>query len=322
VPTPGRTEKNSRADAGLANAQPDGLERISGGPPSTDRTCSMLQSTLYIDHSVVAHEASWKPIDDILSSGKVRLALSVWNLVEIGLATDKAQQARRLAFLEKHNPVWIVERIPLQKQEVQGFLWSDVFGVQPQETQVFMPYLSMVDYYHAGFETRLGLTASQWIAGVDFKKVEELKQLSPNALKILQAVDPKAFKKRQHEIFKPWIEPLVPFIAPDGGAMTKARRADLLDYCAEHEAQFFACCKSLAVEDSLTAARVTSPNRNPKPSDGIDLMHAVVAMAYCDFFLVRDGFVRTCSLQASKALAPVKMAALYDDPEKLRNDLA
>jgi hypothetical protein len=104
--------------------------------------------------------------------------------------------------------------------------------------------------------------------------------------------------------------------------MTKARRADLLDYCAEHEAQFFACCKSLAVEDSLTAARVTSPNRNPKPSDGIDLMHAVVAMAYCDFFLVRDGFVRTCSLQASKALAPVKMAALYDDPEKLRNDLA
>ena len=71
-----------------------------------------MQRTLYIDHSVVADEASWHPLDDILSSGKLRLALSLWNLIEIGDAIDKAQQARRLAFLEKFNPLWVVERVP------------------------------------------------------------------------------------------------------------------------------------------------------------------------------------------------------------------
>jgi hypothetical protein len=63
--------------------------------------------TLYIDHSVVTHEALWLAIEDILSSGKLQLALSLWNLIEIGAATDKAQQERRLVFLEKFKPLWI-----------------------------------------------------------------------------------------------------------------------------------------------------------------------------------------------------------------------
>jgi hypothetical protein len=37
--------------------------------------------TLYIDHSIVTHEASWKPLGDILQSGKLQLGDAVVSLV-------------------------------------------------------------------------------------------------------------------------------------------------------------------------------------------------------------------------------------------------
>src|SRR6266566_3062010 len=186
------------------------------------------QRTLCIDHSVVTHEASWPALAHSLASGKLRLALSLWNLVEIGAASDKAQQRRRLTFLEKFNPLWIVERVSIQKQEVQGFLWKNVFRAAPTEPQVFTPHLSVVDSYHEGHKARIGLTASQWIAGIDFEGIEKRKDLAPNALKFLQTVDRQTLEDREDEIFKPWIEPLLPTADPDGRALTKVRGAELL----------------------------------------------------------------------------------------------
>jgi hypothetical protein len=128
----------------------------------------------------------------------------------------------------------------VQRQEVEGFRWKDVYGIEPREPLVFTPHLSVVDSYHAGTDTCLGLTARQWIAGVDF----------------------------------------------------------------------------LRVEDALTIARVANPDRVPQRSDGIDLMQSVMALAYCDLFLVRDRFVRNCSELATKALSRLKLAAIYGEAEK------
>ncbi|MCK1479447.1 hypothetical protein IVB27_33070 [Bradyrhizobium sp. 197] len=77
---------------------------------------------LYLDHSVIAHEAHWPQLDAVVASGGVRLAVSVWNLIEIGSATDRKQQERRLNFLERNNPLWIVERVAVQRQEIKRFL--------------------------------------------------------------------------------------------------------------------------------------------------------------------------------------------------------
>ena len=71
----------------------------------------------------------------------------------------------------------------------------------------------------------------------------------------------------------------------------------------------------------MTAARIATPTRKPQRSDGIDLMHAVVALAYCDLFLVRDGFLRNCCVQAIKTMVPVKLPSLHQDAEALRDDL-
>ena len=80
-------------------------------------------------------------------------------------------------------------------------------------------------------------------------------------------------------------------------------------------------CKSLHVEDALSAARVATSTRKPQRSDGIDLMHAVIAVAYCDYFVVRDGFVAQCADQATRALAPRILAKVCRDPAALLEEL-
>ena len=36
-------------------------------------------------------------------------------------------------------------------------------------------------------------------------------------------------------------------------------------------------------------------NRKPQRSAGVDLMHAVIALACCDYFLLRNGLVGNCA---------------------------
>lgn len=279
------------------------------------------QTNLYLDHSVIAHDAWWPQIDAAVASGEVRPAISVWNLVEIGSATDRKQQDSRLDFLECNNPLWIVERVAVQRQEIQRFLWTKGFGATTDALCVFTPHLSVVDAYLSGTKARVGLTAREFIDGTDFKRIDELKKLAPEALRQLQLVDRKTFKTRHRDIFKAWIKNLIPTTDPDGKLLSVDQRAELIEYCATHEGQFFEACPSLTIEDAMTVARTADPRRKPQNSDGIDLMYTVIALAYCDYFLVRDGFVKTCAAHVTKALQPRALASVHDDAAALVGQL-
>ncbi len=278
--------------------------------------------TLYIDHSVVTHTPSWKPVEDVLTSGRALLALSLWNLFEIGSASDKTQHRQRLAFLTKYPPLWILERVDIQRQETRAFLWKEKFGVTPESLQVFKGHLSEVESYHAGSETRIGLTPTQWINGVDFRKYDEHKKLAPTALGQLQTNGAKKNAKRQYEIFRKWIEGVLPKVNREGRAFSKAELLEFLAFCAGNQVAFYAACPAMAVEDALTRARTATAGRKPQTSDGIYLMHAVVALAYCDYFLVRDGFMFQCCVQVRRELSEMKLATVYRDAEEIRGVLS
>lgn len=278
--------------------------------------------TLYIDHSVVTHAPSWKPIEDVLTGGRTQLALSLWNLFEIGSASDKTQQGQRLAFLAKFDPLWVLERVDIQRQETRAFLWKKKFGVTLEPLQVFKRHLSEVELYHAGSETRIGLTPTQWIDGVDFRKYEEYKKLAPTALRQLQTYGKKKIAKRQDEIFRKWIEAALPDVNPEGRAFSTAELSEFLAFCEGNQTAFYAACPAMAVEDALTRARTATAARKPQTSDGIDLMHAVVALAYCDYFLVRDGFVFHCCEHVRNELSGIKLATVYRDAEEIQKVVA
>jgi hypothetical protein len=158
---------------------------------------------LYLDHSALAREDWWPIIAPAVSAGDVRLAFSLWNLVEIGDAKDLAQRERRLTFIEQNAPLWIVERVGVQRQEVRRFLWTNRFSALADELCVFTPHLSVVDGYLVGAHAQVGLAARSFIARTDFSAIAEKKKLAPAALSTLQAVGRKAFKMRQRDIFRP-----------------------------------------------------------------------------------------------------------------------
>jgi hypothetical protein len=276
-----------------------------------------MMRTLYIDHSIVAHEPSWEHLRQASTSGKLRLALSVWNLVEIGSATDETQRESRLAFLESLSPVWVVERLAIQKQEVERFLWSHKFGATPRDLIAITPSLTVVDSFFAGSHTRIGLTARQFIRGIDFAALQPVRRLSPDALRTLQGADRKVLRAKKREIFDAWIAPLIPDRGPDGRALTIAEKAELLASCWAGRKQFLAECPCLAVEDVLTTARTADPTRNPTDSDGPDLQHAAVALAYCDVFFSRDGYQGQCAGVARRSLKTMDLAVVCSTPVEL-----
>jgi hypothetical protein len=173
----------------------------------------------------------------------------------------------------------------------------------------------VVDGFLAGAHAQVGLTARGFVERTDFAGIEKQKEPAPDALRRLQAVDKKTL------IFNAWIKNLIPPADPDGRPFSASQRAQLIDFCEAHRDQFLLSCRALAVEDAMTTARTADPRRKPQKSDGIDLMHAVIALAYCDYFLLRDGFVRTCAEQAARALRPTYLARVYDDPTALIRDL-
>ncbi len=278
--------------------------------------------TLYIDHSIVTHEPSWPDISQAIRSSQVRLVLSVWNLVEIGSATDEAQRERRLAFLNGLSPLWAVERLAIQRQEIERFLWQHKFGATPKELIAITSSLSIVDSFFAGAQTRIGLTARQFIRETDFAALLPLKRLSPDALRVLQAVDQKVLKDREQEMFEAWIVPSIPDRDPERRAFTIAQKAELAMFCWKRRRDFLTECRCLAVEDALSMARISNSRRQPTESDGLDLQHAAVALAYCDIFFSRDRYQVRCAELARDTLKTMELGAICATPEALAAAIA
>jgi hypothetical protein len=73
--------------------------------------------TLYVDHQIIAKEVNWPLLSGLLSMHKsLRLAVSLYNLIEISAATDNAQKVSRAELIDSLNPVWVLERLVVEKK--------------------------------------------------------------------------------------------------------------------------------------------------------------------------------------------------------------
>ena len=78
--------------------------------------------------------------------------------------------------------------------------------------------------------------------------------------------------------------------------MKRAKRRRHIDYCEQHQEQLFTVGKSYKSKTRLRLAVSPIPiNRKPRRCAGVDFMHTVIALAYCDYFLLRNGFVGNCA---------------------------
>jgi hypothetical protein len=123
-------------------------------------------------------------------------------------------------------------------------------------------------------------------------------------LRRLQAVDRKTFKARHRDIFKAWIRNLIPGADPGQAVLGQPKGGSWSTTVTRIAMNFFHRAHPWLSRTHWLALGISRARRRLR-SDGIDLMHTVIALAYCDHFLVRDGFVRTCAEQATKALRPM-----------------
>ena len=257
---------------------------------------------LVIDHSTISNETWWPALKEAAGGKDVQLALSVWNLVEIGFATDKVQQSKRLNFLTGMQPWWLQERVQIQKHEVERFLCVKYFRSEPKQFAPVTPYLSSVDYHFAGHLTRIGLTAQQFVEGTDFGLLKREKAATPAALRTLQGAESAKLREVEKQMFDAWIRGLIPDVDPSGRLLKRTEMQELREFCWSNKTEFLKGCRAVAAEDALSIVRTSNPQRNPTESDGIDLQHAVVGLAYGAMFATGDGYQGQCALAAKKGL--------------------
>jgi hypothetical protein len=74
--------------------------------------------------------------------------------------------------------------------------------------------------------------------------------------------------------------------------LKRAKRRRHIDYCEQHQEWLFAVANRYKSRTRVRLAVSPIPiNRKPRRCAGVDFMHTVIALAYCDYFLLRNGLV-------------------------------
>jgi hypothetical protein len=218
--------------------------------------------TFYLDHQYIAREAAgqpahWQQLQAMLAANpKWRLAVSECNLLEIASDGDKARAQRRAAFIDSLKPAWMMERLDIQKCEVEAFLWKNHLLVDPAPFGVFHKHLSQVTIHHT--QPIIGETAASWVARINPTEIDGAKRQTELSLRTLQA----ATKQQMDEaVFRAWVDRKIPLLDPAGLLMKKADRDTLAGFCWANRDRFYRECPAMGVEHFVCEARTRDPNR-------------------------------------------------------------
>jgi hypothetical protein len=270
--------------------------------------------TLYLDHQYIAREAAgqpahWQQLDAMLAANpEWRLAVSECNLLEIASDGDKARAQRRADFIDCVKPAWMMERLDIQKCEVEAFVCKNHFFVDPAPFAVFHEHLSQVTVHHA--RPIIGETAASWVARINPTEIDEAKRQTVSSLRTLQAATKQQKRQIDEAVFRAWVDPKIPLRDPADRLMKKADRDTVAGFCWANRDQFYRECPAMGVEHFVCEARTRDPNRQPTESDAIDLQHTVLGLSYCDV-LVTERYAYSTAAYAIKALAPLPLATLH-----------
>jgi hypothetical protein len=224
---------------------------------------------------------------------------------------------RRAALIDSLDPLWIVGRLHIQKMEVENFASRRFFDGDGAEIRAVAGSVTQILYYDLGRNVPLGWRACDYIADLLKRPgtradIAKGKQATPEALSTLQSASASRKKAAEPEIFRLWIQRMLPRRHPAGRMLTTEDRAAILQFCTNVRRTSMRRAPAMAVESELTRIRSQDPGRHPETQDATDFQHSVVGLAYCEHFVCRDKYVRTCAEQAVKALADRPLAKVWN----------
>ncbi len=229
-------------------------------------------------------------------------------MVEAARAQDRKQAKAYGSFLEKLRPLYLSEKINIQKAEIEKYIFIYHFEQIPYHAlNVFNEHLSQVwADFGQGLEI-IGENLAGFISELhgnahSLDIIKNCQNIYPGILKILQKArsEDQSNASIQNQIFHNWFSALLPVEKPDRSPIVKSEAEDIVSELTANRENLFMNCPAICSEHHISDFRSSNSARHPNPQDAIDLMHAVPALAYCDALITNDGFLRSGAEHVAK----------------------
>ncbi len=271
-------------------------------------------TTLYLDHSIIAREEHWPPVRALVSKASPpQVVASDWNLVEIAQGSDRTQAMRRADFISALMPHWAVSRLHVQRAELRNFLERTYWRTHPTPFQSITPSFAVMMSYNTGPNVPIGWGPREYVANLHdnpayLREIEALKTSCVESLRTQQAAGKRARHAIEPTVLRHWVTEKLPIEKPGGRFLTITEKQAAAEHCLANANDLFRSSPAVAVESALSEVRARDARRQAESQDAIDFQHAVVALAYCDKFAVRDGYLLHCARETAKMLSPMNVA--------------
>jgi len=271
-----------------------------------------VTTSVYIDHNFIQYIADTFPanfdadqeheaVEALVDNKEINLCLSMWNLVEPVMRNDTDYINRVSEIIEMLSPLWLTERLAIQKMELRHFVYANYFNYendQRPENIVFNELLSQSVYSLGAEFVRIGETAQQFMEDLsenprDIRTLEQSFMATLDALNTLQDAQRQGglTREQKEQVWMEWLRLFMPERNPDNDRMTTNEINEIIEACMNQRDLICTTCPAIAIEDAFCDYRIINPDRNPRLGDAPDLAHFVVSMAYCDIFLTNDGYL-------------------------------
>jgi hypothetical protein len=232
----------------------------------------------------------------------LRFVVSAWNVIEAASecvpGAPRVELADRYAdFYERLKPLHIPAHDVVEREEMKRCVYRELgFATSASDVPVFNEHLTQV----------LALTGIEPLLGYDLRKDLRYLARKPERRKIFEEAKQTTLKARQDllkakeqgrdkdpqiqkQILRTWFAGLIPLRGPDDRVLPSADRKRVLDSFTESPERVFEYSPAIRMEEALTDIRANMGSRKPQLQDGMDLMHAIVPLAYFDVFVSNDG---------------------------------
>ena len=259
-------------------------------PPSQKLLYADTQSLIY---AYEKDEPTWRLLfEQHFASGHC-LVLTEENLFEFAQSPTPEialSLARRVLELK---PVWLRSFIDIQADEVRGF-----FENQGRTGSVPAP-----EIYRLNFEEVSQIADGQVLGPIQFVelfssasaklKVRKLRQEHVGVLNTLTRSTASGNLTKGHLdlAFRSAILARLERGSDLTSPLIDQRLSEAVRFCVKNRKWLLRECPSFAAEHHLSNYRSSSPKRNARPSDSVDLTTTVAALPYVDTVITNDGFL-------------------------------
>ena len=238
-------------------------------------------------------EPAWRALFDEHFSAGYRLAPTEENLLEFAQSSTTQVALNLASRVVDLNPIWLRSFTDIQADEVRGFV-----DHHRNEDSIPIP-----EIYRSSFEAvsqigeRQAPNPNQFVEIFSSEsaksKVRAIRREHASVLdELTRSTASGALTKHHLELaFRSSISMRLRKGSDRTPPLADPRLEEAVEFCLKHRKCLLRACPSFAAEHHLANYRSSSPKRNARLPDSVDLTATVAALPYVQTLITNDGFL-------------------------------